>query len=744
MYWEPDSAVNNGSNIKLTQNFAQPYTQVDNGFTYTSPSVYVIYSSLRATATCSNSALHTIGPSFSEKTIAYSSNFLAYGTLSSPNGGCSEHEVVDGFHTIDFNSLYNSPIVPTTSTKAGCAPYINPKLSLPADLTTIDPAWKSCEPLFFGAFNPPSILRKPTSGLAPSPVAAGQVTNAPVPPAVAMPEFAKPIGKLSSLAASTTQSSQGSDQPVPQAQKTPAQHMAPQQTHILRPLYDQFLGYQSSLSTKSTTNSAVPQVLPNNSPSNQPPVQQYQAPSPANSPSLPPSPLGQPVLLITPTRGAATLAVATATSAIILVPVPAGAQSSPKPSNGDIPPSGGMDTKGSDTKGSDTKGSDTKGSDTKGSDTKGSDTKGADIKGSDTIFFTAASSPQAFVPGAQVKPAPVGHPGAVVAGSVSKPKEKLVQVYSDGKPAYEAVPVNGASLDETGVDGSSHSMMAQGGRYNLAQATVRPIDPKQTITLKGGNITAVPLNPPAQATALQDGVIITISKWVPRKTVTLEDGQVTAIPIKNALANNHASIPAAVTKSGKIVFTQLPWNGTNGSASSSGFTANTNWRGVPPSSTLNSLLNAAQNTALGVDSAYSTPTGSIHTPTATHTASATSSGHRLKPSSSWLLWFTLWAFMFYLASAGNNIWITSGSVAPESTQQRTSTAYNVGYGGAQNSFLGQNTAMTAVAAATTTASTSTTAIAIVTKASSGSRVEVGWGRVLGAGIGAVVYGLVYW
>ena len=117
--------------------------------------------------TCDSSVLETTGPSFAAKTIAYSSRFLAYGTLEIPGPRCDEYVVAGGFHTIDFDNLYYNPITTSTTQKAGCPPYANPRLSLPADLTSVDPAWASCEPLFYGAFDPPIALKKARGGLAP-------------------------------------------------------------------------------------------------------------------------------------------------------------------------------------------------------------------------------------------------------------------------------------------------------------------------------------------------------------------------------------------------------------------------------------------------------------------------------------------------------------------------------------------------------------------------------------------------
>ena len=126
-----------------------------------------MYSSLRATVTCDSSILATTGPSFEAKTVAYSSRFLATGILQIPGPGCTEHVILDGFHTVDVNSLYYRPITTTETQKSGCPPYYNPRLSLPAELRSVDPMWANCEPLFYGAFDPPRILKRGDGRLAP-------------------------------------------------------------------------------------------------------------------------------------------------------------------------------------------------------------------------------------------------------------------------------------------------------------------------------------------------------------------------------------------------------------------------------------------------------------------------------------------------------------------------------------------------------------------------------------------------
>ena len=72
------------------------------------------------------------------------------------------------FNTINFTSLYWTPIITSTTQDPGCPPIINPRLSLPLELTDVNPIWHAqrCEPLYYGAFDPPKILTK-GSGLAP-------------------------------------------------------------------------------------------------------------------------------------------------------------------------------------------------------------------------------------------------------------------------------------------------------------------------------------------------------------------------------------------------------------------------------------------------------------------------------------------------------------------------------------------------------------------------------------------------
>ena len=185
---------------------------------------------MSATGTCDLSASgDPVGPSFAAKTIGYSSRFLAYGTVTFPGLGCTEQYIKDGFHTIDFSQLYHTPIVTSTVYKPGCAPYANPRLSLPTQLTDVDPAWKTCQPLFYGAFDPPSILSK-ASRLAPA--QADPATVTPTPPSVpALPPAAQATPAAQTPAATPPPHNDGQkaaafDPPAPSMDTNPGESAA--------------------------------------------------------------------------------------------------------------------------------------------------------------------------------------------------------------------------------------------------------------------------------------------------------------------------------------------------------------------------------------------------------------------------------------------------------------------------------------------------------------------------------------
>lgn len=587
VYWEPDGAVSKGSNITTPNNGGQEYTQIDNGFTYTSPSVYVIYSSLRATATCSDSALHTIGPSFSKKTIAYSSRFLAYGTLSMPDAGCSEFVVVGGFHTIDFSSLFYNPITTTTTSKGGCAPYVNPRLSLPAELTNVDPSWQSCEPLFYGAFDPPSVLTKASGGLVPSSVGAGQVTDPalaqgspsplsaaqPVvtpPPPVAAPTGdapvnnglppATPSAEPQALAsANQAPADQSSEQPPNsgQAGSTPVKAGGSNPT-------DEETQPEHQAAPPASSQPALGKLIYNPLTGNS--GNDVAKPAPGGSPAVAANPEDSPALVAVPVdtgTGKPAYAVVAAephasggtSGPVAAVPFPGassnqqGSASSEQsaPASGNLAPArmgdGGGNrpvTPGGNSQPPGVPNGNGNGRipDENGNAAGTGPSNGA--LGTTKVTFNDGST-------ADIPTVDIFEP--------DKPQDGVADGLVSPSGLHTVHLSSGAFLPIPGASGSSSSVAVQDGDYLVpepiadrqqqtltlqgGQIITVPIDLPQSVTLQGGQVTQISGNNSPQTLMLQNGQVSTISP-TPYTSVTLANNQITAMPIPGALAENGA------------------------------------------------------------------------------------------------------------------------------------------------------------------------------------------------------------
>ena len=180
--------------------------------------MYVVYTSLQATYGCNGGPITTFGSAYERKTIGYPPRFLAYGTLSSPDQRCNENVVVDGFHTIDFMDLYYHPITTSVTSKAGCPPYVNPRLSMPAELTDVDAAWKTCQPLFYGAFDPPRVLTSVKGPLDPLPTHGSPESK---PPSTSHPAVTT-SHEITPTPASAKQGSHTPTMPTPTSDTTPS------------------------------------------------------------------------------------------------------------------------------------------------------------------------------------------------------------------------------------------------------------------------------------------------------------------------------------------------------------------------------------------------------------------------------------------------------------------------------------------------------------------------------------------
>lgn len=187
VYWAPDDAhttnttnstlpINQSSNITLEARVPeQPYTLVEDGFTFTSPSVYVIYSSISASQSC----VARFDSSVLRGSTHYVTRAYDPSSLSSANCGTSAWES-GAWSAINYAQLYTAPTWPEIHERFDACrsgqPEINyefashqianPQLSFPPDINQIDPAWSTCSGIYLGAHDPPRILTK-VSGLGP-------------------------------------------------------------------------------------------------------------------------------------------------------------------------------------------------------------------------------------------------------------------------------------------------------------------------------------------------------------------------------------------------------------------------------------------------------------------------------------------------------------------------------------------------------------------------------------------------
>ena len=189
VYWAPeDGPATNSTNTTIPANLTsnitlaprvpeEPYTLVEDGFTFTSPSVYVIYSSISASQSCVARFDSSVLRGFTH----YVTRAYAPEALSTANCGVSAWQP-GAWSAINYNELYYPPTWPEIHNKFDACrsgqPEIgydfashqiaNPQLSFPPDVTQIDPAWSTCSGIYLGAQDPPRVLTK-VSG-------AGQVT----------------------------------------------------------------------------------------------------------------------------------------------------------------------------------------------------------------------------------------------------------------------------------------------------------------------------------------------------------------------------------------------------------------------------------------------------------------------------------------------------------------------------------------------------------------------------------------
>lgn len=147
-----------------------PYSYVSNGFTFTSPSVYVAYRGLKASAAYNpfgeplGSASHDVTVGYPPEALSTSHCNLAY-TMSAqqyqpinytelqyppPNSAITDCPHASGQPDVG-GAIYN----PSASNEA-----TNAFFSIPGALNWVDPAWSTCIPVTYGVFDPPKALSK--------------------------------------------------------------------------------------------------------------------------------------------------------------------------------------------------------------------------------------------------------------------------------------------------------------------------------------------------------------------------------------------------------------------------------------------------------------------------------------------------------------------------------------------------------------------------------------------------------
>ena len=131
-------------------------------FSSVSPSVYIAYHQLQAFISCPTAGFIARGKSYNT-TIGYAPE-----DLSASMSARAHHEAC-AFFEMNYTKLADYPSWSRTD-------FI---LSLPGDLSSVDPAWSTCVPANYGAFDPPSTLPNATALTDPTAKSPSSTTPAP-------------------------------------------------------------------------------------------------------------------------------------------------------------------------------------------------------------------------------------------------------------------------------------------------------------------------------------------------------------------------------------------------------------------------------------------------------------------------------------------------------------------------------------------------------------------------------------
>ena len=236
VYWPPRSTdvpnTTNPSNYSITAAPAAPVAEesgvVSDGFTFISPSVYVVYTGISARASCVallNSQTQ-VGPEYTV-TRAYAPDALSTARCVAPGSegmGIAYYfngpgppgyfqGIFNGWEAINYAELANPPPASVLLSRyQSCfnnpigslfasQMFVTPQLSFPSDVTNIDPEWQTwgdgtCTPIGLGVIDPPRTLGSATA-LGPGVVTAAQdpgmtAAGAAAPGITASPYYARP------------------------------------------------------------------------------------------------------------------------------------------------------------------------------------------------------------------------------------------------------------------------------------------------------------------------------------------------------------------------------------------------------------------------------------------------------------------------------------------------------------------------------------------------------------------------
>lgn len=208
LYW-PVSTVSGYPNVTVTSNATESVIAVINGTTFTSPTVYLSYAGVSARDNC----YRPVGKSYRGTVIGVSPSAVA--SIDSP------HYYATTFNFADFNTPYSPYVLsklcwpaPAESCIIDAGAVYNPRLVVPEEIRSLDPAWKTCDPDWLGSYDPPRILVPAQVLVNPTPAADARATSSTATPALSFKTHG--VASTSTLDTRKSSPSDGSSAVFPQ------------------------------------------------------------------------------------------------------------------------------------------------------------------------------------------------------------------------------------------------------------------------------------------------------------------------------------------------------------------------------------------------------------------------------------------------------------------------------------------------------------------------------------------------